>query len=88
VRQRPTAFLIKQSIGAKQVNDTVSNTGVVKWFDEERGYGFLDTQDGDLFVHISAAQFGMKLKAGDAVTFEVAPDKKSGRSKAVNVRAA
>ena len=31
----------------KQVNDTVSNTGVVKWFDEERGYGFLDTPDGD-----------------------------------------
>ena len=58
------------------MNGTVSNTGVVKWFDETRGYGFLDTPDGDLFVHASAAQFGMKLKVGDQVTFEVAPDKK------------
>jgi CspA family cold shock protein len=62
--------------------------GTCKWFDKERGYGFLDTPDGDLFVHVSGIDFGMQLVVGDQVQFDVAPDKKSGRNKAINVRAA
>jgi cold shock CspA family protein len=33
--------------------------GTVKWFDKGRGYGFLDTPDGDLFFHASAVLFGL-----------------------------
>jgi cold shock protein len=62
--------------------------GTCKWFDKTRGYGFLDTPHGDLFVHASAVLFGLQLEAGDSVSFDVEPDKKSGRNKAVNVRAA
>jgi cold shock protein len=62
--------------------------GTCKWFDKERGYEFLDTPDGDLFVHVSGIDFGMQLAVGDQVQFDIAPDKKSGRNKAINVRAA
>jgi cold shock CspA family protein len=62
--------------------------GTVKWFDKGRGCGFLDTPDGDLFVHTSAVLFGLQLEAGYQVTFDIAPDQKSGRNKAINVRAA
>jgi CspA family cold shock protein len=61
-------------------------TGQVKWFDRTRGYGFLDTPDGDLFVHSKAIDAGYDLQAGDSVTFDVVPDSKSGRNKAANVR--
>jgi cold shock CspA family protein len=38
--------------------------GTCKWFHKDRGYGFLDTPDGDLFVHASGIQFGMQLAEG------------------------
>ncbi|MFK4308947.1 MULTISPECIES: cold-shock protein [unclassified Bacillus (in: firmicutes)] len=47
-------------------------SGVVKWFNEEKGYGFITPQSGDdLFVHFKAIQAdGFKiLKEGQAVTF-------------------
>ena len=49
-------------------------TGKVKWFNEEKGYGFITTDEGkDVFVHYSAIQIdGFKtLDDGDAVSFEV-----------------
>ena len=48
--------------------------GVVKWFNEKKGYGFLSQEDGDdVFVHYSSIQGdGFKtLKEGDPVEFEV-----------------
>jgi CspA family cold shock protein len=62
--------------------------GKVKWFDEARGFGFIDTGNGDVFVHASGVLFGLQLEEGDGVTFDVTPDQKSGRNKAINVRAA
>lgn len=50
-------------------------TGKVKWFNAEKGYGFITTDEGkDVFVHYSAIQIdGFKtLDDGDAVSFEVA----------------
>ena len=47
-------------------------SGVVKWFNDEKGYGFITPQSGDdLFVHFKAIQAdGFKtLKEGQAVTF-------------------
>ena len=48
--------------------------GTVKWFNAEKGYGFITTDEGkDVFVHYSAIQIdGFKtLDDGDAVSFEV-----------------
>ncbi len=48
--------------------------GTVKWFNSEKGYGFITTEDGqDIFVHYSAInQEGFKtLNEGDEVEFEV-----------------
>lgn len=49
-------------------------TGVVKWFDADKGYGFISSADGkDIFVHFSAIQTdGYKtLAEGDQVEFDV-----------------
>ena len=48
--------------------------GIVKWFDERKGFGFIEQEDGpDVFVHHSAINaVGFKsLNEGDKVTFEV-----------------
>ena len=50
------------------------NTGVVKWFNTEKGYGFIEREEGeDVFVHFSAIQEdGFKnLEEGQEVEFEV-----------------
>ena len=49
-------------------------TGTVKWFNSEKGYGFITTENGeDLFVHFSAIQEdGFKsLEEGEQVSFDV-----------------
>ena len=49
-------------------------TGKVKWFNAEKGYGFIEREDGgDVFVHFSAIQSeGFKtLEEGQAVEFDV-----------------
>jgi CspA family cold shock protein len=50
------------------------NTGKVKWFNAEKGFGFIEVEGGDdVFVHFSAIQTeGFKtLEEGQAVTFEI-----------------
>jgi CspA family cold shock protein len=64
-------------------------TGTVKFFNGERGYGFIKPDDGgrDVFVHITAVErAGLKdLTEGQCITFEVEPDKKGKGPKAVNL---
>lgn len=67
------------------------NQGTVKWFNAEKGYGFLSNDEGgeDFFVHFSAIQVdGYKtLNEGQKVTFDVEPDpKNSSKMRAVNVK--
>ena len=63
--------------------------GIVKFFNSEKGYGFIRPEDGgsDLFVHISAvSQSGIvSLEQGQVVGYELEPDKKGKGPKAVNL---
>ena len=64
-------------------------SGTVKFFNTERGYGFIKPDDGgrDVFVHITAVeQAGLKsLAEGQHINFDVEPDKKGKGPKAVNL---
>jgi CspA family cold shock protein len=58
----------------KFIKRSISMKGVVKWFDADKGYGFISSAEGkDIFVHFSAIQTeGYKtLAEGDQVEFEV-----------------
>jgi cold shock protein len=65
--------------------------GTVKWFNGQKGFGFIQPDDGskDVFVHISAVErAGMHgLNEGQKVEFEVVADRRSGKSSAENLRA-
>lgn len=63
--------------------------GLVKWFNDAKGYGFITQEDGeDVFVHFSAIQMGgfKSLAEGDRVEFEVTRGPKG--LQAANVRKA
>lgn len=68
------------------------DTGTVKWFNEQKGYGFIQPDNGskDVFVHISAVErAGLRtLKEGQKVSFEIVTDKRTGKSSAGNLQAA
>ena len=68
----------------------MEKTGTVKWFNEQKGYGFIESSDGgeDVFVHISAVEkAGMRtLREGQKVSFELQKDPKKGKTSAVNLR--
>ena len=68
------------------------NTGIVKWFNNQKGFGFIEPEGGgnDVFVHISAVErAGMStLNEGQKVSFDVVADRRSGKSAAENLRAA
>ncbi|AJQ50857.1 MULTISPECIES: cold-shock protein [Pseudomonas] len=63
-------------------------SGVVKWFNDEKGYGFITPQAGDdLFVHFKAIQAdGFKtLKEGQAVTFVATRGQKGMQAEEVQI---
>jgi cold shock protein len=66
-------------------------TGTVKWFNPDKGFGFIQPDDGrnDVFVHISAVQSsGMQnLAEGQKLRFDEEPDKRSGKTAATNLSA-
>ena len=68
------------------------NTGTVKWFNSQKGFGFIQPTNGgnDVFVHISAVErAGMgTLNEGQQISFDVVADRRSGKSAADNLRAA
>ena len=67
-------------------------TGTVKWFNAQKGFGFIQPDSGgkDVFVHISAVErSGLNsLNEGQKVSFDIVADRKTGKSAAENLRAA
>ena len=65
--------------------------GTVKWFNSQKGFGFIEPDDGtrDVFVHISAVErAGLQgLQEGQKVTFELVADRRTGKSSAENLQA-
>jgi cold shock protein len=66
-------------------------SGTVKWFNGQKGYGFIQPAQGgpDVFVHISAVErSGMKgLNEGQKISYEIVQDKRTGKSSAGNLQA-
>src|ERR1700752_170662 len=67
-------------------------TGTVKWFNGQKGFGFIAPSDGgqDVFVHISAVErAGLSgLAEGQKVSFELKTDKMRGKTSAENLQLA
>ena len=60
--------------------------GTVKWFNGQKGFGFIQPDDGgkDVFVHISAVErAGMQtLREGQKISYEMTEDRRTGKSSA------
>jgi CspA family cold shock protein len=64
----------------------IMQTGTVKWFNAQKGFGFIQPTSGstDVFVHISAVErAGLSgLNEGQKVSYEIATDKRTGKASA------
>lgn len=67
------------------------STGTVKWFNTQKGFGFIQPDDGskDVFVHISAVErAGLHgLNEGQKVSYEMETDRRSGKQSAGSLQA-
>jgi CspA family cold shock protein len=65
-------------------------TGTVKWFNETKGYGFIQPDNGgkDVFVHVSAVErAGLRgLNEGQKISYEIEQDRRSGKESATNLQ--
>ncbi len=65
-------------------------TGTVKWFNSQKGFGFIAPDDGgnDAFVHISAVERAgiHDLREGQKVSYDLVSDRKSGKMSADNLK--
>jgi CspA family cold shock protein len=72
--------------------DHPMNTGTVKFFNDQKGFGFIQPDDGgkDVFVHISAVErAGMRgLTEGQKISYEMETDRRSGKQSAGSLQAA
>jgi CspA family cold shock protein len=68
------------------------NMGVVKWYNSQKGYGFIQPDNGgkDVFVHVSALErAGLRdLVEGQKVSFEIQTDRRTGKASAGNLQIA
>ena len=67
-------------------------TGTVKWYNDQKGYGFIQPDNGgkDVFVHATALErAGMRgLREGQKVSYDLQTDRRSGKTAAANLQAA
>jgi CspA family cold shock protein len=90
VNVRPSRRAVGPAAGNPRGEEfPMAMTGTVKFFNAERGYGFIKPDDGgrDVFVHVTAVErAGLKsLNEGQRISFDVEPDKKGKGPKAVNL---
>jgi cold shock protein len=75
----------------REVKGSPMTTGTVKWFNAQKGFGFIQPDNGgkDAFVHISAVErAGMSsLSEGQKLEFELVTDRRSGKMSADNLKA-
>jgi CspA family cold shock protein len=71
-------------------DETHLANGTVKWFNSQKGFGFIAPEDGgnDVFVHITAVErAGLStLNEGQKVSFDLVADRRTGKSAAQNLR--
>lgn len=83
-------MMSRMCAGYSQLRRLVLSTGTVKWFNPQKGFGFIQPADGskDVFVHISAVErAGMKtLNEGQTVSFDLERGQQ-GKTSAVNLQA-
>ena len=74
------------------MQDQPQATGTVKWFNDQKGFGFIQPDNGgaDVFVHISAVErAGLRtLKEGQKVSYDLQRDPKKGKESATNLKTA
>lgn len=72
--------------------DDKMSIGTVKWFNGQKGFGFIQPDDGgnDVFVHISAVERAglANLHEGQKLSFELERDQRSGKMSAAQLQAA
>jgi CspA family cold shock protein len=72
------------------LKERLMSIGTVKWFNSQKGFGFIQPDDGgkDVFVHISAVErAGMgNLSEGQKLSFDLQNDQRSGKSSACNLK--
>jgi cold shock protein len=75
---------------ARKPKEDSMTQGTVKWFNSQKGFGFIQPVDGskDVFVHISAVErAGMNdLNEGQKVSFDLVTDRRTGKSSAANLQ--
>ena len=68
------------------------STGTVKWFNPQKGFGFIQPDDGgkDVFVHISAVERAglYDLREGQKISYELTNDRRTGKTSADQLKAA
>src|SRR5215813_5645836 len=89
-RHRSVEWKSREYGRARSVLEIKMATGTVKWFNGQKGFGFIQPDDGgnDVFVHISAVERAglSSLAEGQKVSYEVKVDPRRGKSSAENLR--
>jgi CspA family cold shock protein len=74
------------------MQDQQQTTGTVKWFNAQKGFGFIEPKNGggDVFVHISAVEKAgwRTLTEGQKICFDLQRDPKRGKDSAANLKEA
>ena len=81
-----------RSRGAYSLKVITMHVGTVKWFNAQKGFGFIQPENGDkdVFVHISAVERAniSTLTEGQRVRFELVSDRRTGKTSAGNLEIA